>query len=227
MNLSKTLVTLGAGALSLFVASLAAASDGSLTWQSGDLQRLRINVDGEVVGSTAAPGDARYDAMAGPYASAAAGAGLRGFNYYQTSGTGASMYLGEFEFVGGTSVAGGSVTFNFYNYSGTGTAYGSLANSFTVNLSQAGAFLWTIALDPGFEIPTLGYVEMVNGEGSVGLSRWFVTQTAPIVGSSLGSAFAAQGYPSQGFALIEGVVPAPGAIALLGMAGLARGRRRR
>ena len=223
MTLSKTLVTVGAGALAMSVASFASAIDGTITSQSGDLQHLRINLNGEVVGSTAAPGDARYDAMAGPYASAAAGTGLRGFNYYQTSGTGASMYLGEF----GTTVAGGSVTFNFYNYSGTGTEYGSLANSFTVNLSQAGAFLWTIDLDPGFEIPTLGYVEMVNGSDSVGLSRWFVTQTAPIVGSSLGSAFAAQGYPSQGFALIEGVVPAPGAIALLGMAGLARGRRRR
>jgi hypothetical protein len=227
VTVSMTLSAAAAGGLALTIASIASAIDGSFTSQSGDLQRLRINLNGEVVGSTAAPGDVRYDATAGPYASLGNGTGLRGFNYYQTSGAGASMYLGEFDFVGGTSVAGGSVTFNFYSYSGTGTAVGSLANSFTVNLTQSGAFIWTITLDPGFEIPTLGYVEMVNGSGSLGTSQWFLTQTAPAVGTSLGSTFAAQGYPSQGFALIEGVVPAPGAIALLGMAGLARGRRRR
>lgn len=227
MTISKTLSAAAAGGLALTIASIASAVDGSFGSQSGDLQRLRINLNGEVVGSTAAPGDARYEAIAGPYASAGNGTSLRGFNYYQTSGAGASMYLGEFEFAGGTTVVGGSVTFNFYNYSGTGTAYGSLANSFTVNLSQSGVFIWTITLDPGFEIPTLGYVEMVNGSGSLGSSQWFVTETAPVVGTSLGSVFAAQGYPSQVFALIEGVVPAPGAIALLGMAGLARGRRRR
>lgn len=222
MTLSKTLITVGAGALAMSVASLASAIDGTITSQSSDLQHIRIGLDGQIQGSTAAEGDLRYNAIPGPYASLPVGTGLRGFNYYQTSGTGASMYLGQFQFVGGTDTAGGSVTFNFYNYSGTGTEYGSLANTFTVNLAQAGAFIWTISLDPGFEIPTLGYVEMVNGTG--GLSRWFLTSTAPSVGTSLGTVSAA--YPSQGFALIEGV-PAPGALALLGMAGLTRSRRRR
>lgn len=222
MTLSKTLITVGAGALAMSVASLASAIDGTITSQSGALQHIRIGLDGQIQGSTAAEGDLRYGAIPGPYASLPVGNGLRGFNYYQASGTGASMYLGQFQFVGGTDTVGGSVTFNFYNYSGTGTEYGSLANSFTVNLAQAGAFIWTINLDPGFEIPTLGYIEMVNGTG--GLSRWFLTSTAPSVGTSLGTISAT--YASQAFGLIEGV-PAPGALALLGMAGLTRSRRRR
>lgn len=223
MTFTKTLMTVGAGALSLAVASLASAIDGTITPQSGSLQQLRINLNGQSQGSAAAPGDIRYDSMAGPYAALPAGTGVRGFNFYQASGTGASMYLGEFGFVGGTDTAGGSVTFNFYQYSGSGTSYGALANTFTVTLPQAGNFLWTIDMDPGFEIPTLGYVEMVNGTG--GSSRWFLTNTAPTAGTSLGSPFAA--YVSQSFQLVEGVVPAPGALALLGMAGLARSRRRR
>lgn len=223
MNLSKILVTVGAGALSLSVASLAAAIDGTITSQSGALQQLRINANGQVQGSTAAEGDIRFDSMAGPYAGLPSGTGVRGFNYYQASGTGASMYLGAFGFVGGTNAAGGSVTFNFYEYSGSGGEFGALANTFTVALPQAGDFLWTITLDPGFEIPTLGVVEMVNGTG--GSSRWFLTSTAPTVGTSLGSPFAA--YPAQSFQFVEGVVPAPGVLALLGVAGLARGRRRR
>jgi MYXO-CTERM domain-containing protein len=223
MNLSKTLMTVGAGALSLSVASLASAIDGTITSQSSDLQHIHINLSGQIQGSTAAEGDMRYDAIPGPYASLPAGDGQRGFSFYQTAGAGSSMYLGQFQFIGGTDTAGGSITFNFYNYSGSGTEFGSLANSFSVELPQAGtSFLWTITLDPGFEIPTLGAIEMVNGTG--GLSRWFLTGTAPAVGTSFGSPFAT--YPSQAFALIEGV-PAPGALALLGVAGLARGRRRR
>lgn len=222
MTLSKTLATVGAGALAMSVASFASAIDGTITSQSGDLQHRHINLSGQIQGSTAAEGDVRYDAVPGPYASLPAGTGPRGFNFYQTSGTGSSMYLGAFRFVGGTNTAGGSITFNFYNYSGSGTEFGSLANSFSITLSQAGDFIWTITLDPGFEIPTLGAVEMVNGTG--GLSRWFLTSTAPSIGTSLGSPF--PNYPSQGFAMIEGV-PAPGALALLGMAGLARSRRRR
>ena len=224
MTLSKTLITVGAGALAMSVASLASAIDGTITSQSGNLQHLRVSVDGQLQGSTAAEGDIRFDSMAGPYAALPAGTGLRGFNYYQASGAGSSMYLGAFGFVGGTNTAGGSVTFNFYSYTGTGTEYGALANTFTVTLPQAGDFLWTIDLDPGFEIPTLGYVEMVNGTG--GSSRWFLTSTVPTVGTSLGAPFPAN-YAAQSFQLVEGVVPAPGALALLGMAGLARSRRRR
>lgn len=222
MTLSKTLITVGAGALAMSVASLASAIDGTITSQSGALQQLRVNLNGQMQGSAAAEGDIRFDSMAGPYAALPAGTGLRGFNYYQASGSGASMYLGAFGFVGGTNTAGGSVTFNFYSYSGTGSEYGALANTFTVALPQAGDFLWTIDLDPGFEIPTLGFVEMVNGTG--GSSRWFLTSTAPSVGTSFGSPYAS--YPAQSFQMIEGV-PAPGALALLGMAGLARSRRRR
>lgn len=223
MTFSKTLVTVGAGALAMSVATLASAIDGTLTSQSGDLQHLRIGLDGQVQGSTAAEGDIRYNAVPGPYVSFPVGTGLRGFNFYQTNGTGASMYLGQFQFVGGTDTVGGSLTFNFYQYSGSGTSYGALANSFSVTLPQAGAFIWTITMDPGFEVPTLGYVEMVNGTG--GLSRWFLTSTAPSVGTSFGSASA--NHPSQAFAMIEGAVPAPAAMALLGLAGLTRSRRRR
>jgi MYXO-CTERM domain-containing protein len=214
----KTTVRMLACSLAGSLAALASAEVP--TWQPGDLQSHTITLTGDYV-STLAEGDVRYDASAGPYASLAVGEGQRGFNYYQTAGAGSEMFLGQFKFVGGTNTVGGEVIFNFYGWNGTVGEIGSLVNSFTVALPQAGAFVWTITLDPDFVVPTLGYVEMVNGTG--GLSRWFLTQTAPSIGTSFGSPFEA--YPSQGFAMIEGV-PAPGAIALLGLAGLA-GRRRR
>jgi len=213
--LSRSLACVVAGSF----AGVAAAD--SPVWQPGDLSAYTINLSGEFI-STLAEGDVRYDAVPGPYAALPAGDGQRGFNYYQAAGAGSSMFLGQFRFVGGTDTAGGGVQFNFYSWDGTVGVPGSLVNSFSVNLPQAGNFIWTITVDPGFEIPTLGYVEMVNGTG--GLSRWFLTSTAPSIGTSFGSPFEA--YPSQAFGMIEGV-PAPGALALLGLAGLAGRRRRR
>jgi hypothetical protein len=210
-------------AAALAIAPAAFANLGGETpspW-TGSLEALSINLAGEFV-STFAPGDERYNAVPGPYAALPAGDGLRGFNYYETSSPGGPMFLGEMRFVGGTNTVGGSVTFNFFNWAGVVGEIGDLVNSFSVTLPQAGDFTWTITLGEGFVIPTLGYVQMVNGTG--GLSRWFLTNTAPTVGTSFGSPFEAN--PSQAFALIEGV-PAPGAIALLGMAGLLGSRRRR
>ena len=207
----------------LVIAPAAVANFGGETpapW-AGALDALSINLAGEFV-STFAPGDERYNAVPGPYAALPNGDGLRGFNYYETSNPGGTMFLGEMRFVGGTDTIGGGVTFNFYDWAGVVGEIGDLVNSFSVALPSAGGFIWTITLGEGFVIPTLGYVEMVNGTG--GLSRWFATETAPTVGTSFGSPFEAN--PSQAFALIEGV-PAPGAIALLGMAGLLGSRRRR
>jgi len=211
-------------AAALVIAPVAIADFGGETpapW-SGTLESLSINLAGEFV-STFAPGDTRYNAVPGPYASFGPGTGLRGFNYYETSNPGGgTMFLGEMDFVGGTNTVGGSVTFNFYDWAGVVGEIGDLVNSFSVTLPSAGAFIWTITLGEGFVIPTLGFVEMVNGTG--GLSQWFLTNTAPTVGTSFGSASPTN--ISQAFALIEGV-PAPGAIALLGMAGLLGSRRRR
>lgn len=210
-------------AAALVIAPVAVANLGGETpapW-AGTLESLSINLAGEFV-STFAPGDERYSAIPGPYSATGVGEDVRGFTYYETSAPGGPMFLGQMRFVGGTDTAGGGVTFNFYNWAGVVGEIGDLVNSFSVNLPQAGDFIWTITVDEGFVIPTLGYVEMVNGTG--GLSRWFLTPTAPTVGTAFGSPFAA--FPTQAFALIEGV-PAPGAIALLGMAGLLGSRRRR
>ena len=210
-------------AAALVIAPVAIADFGGETpapW-SGTLESLSINLAGEFV-STFAPGDERYNAVPGPYSAIGVGDGPRGFTYYETSNAGGTMFLGQMQFVGGTDTIGGGVTFNFYDWAGVVGEIGDLVNSFSVALPSAGDFIWTITLDEAFVIPTFGFVEMVNGTG--GLSRWFLTPTAPTVGTAFGSPFEA--FPTQAFALIEGV-PAPGAIALLGMAGLLGSRRRR
>lgn len=213
------------GAVAAAATAISASADltGNPTpWEGGELEVRHVGSS-----STFAPGDTLFNAEAGPYAALPAGSGLRGWTAYQTTASpGAdSFFLGQFIFVGGVDTAGASIGFDFYQWDDTTGTPGAYVDTFTVALPTAGDFIWTITLDPGFAIPTLGYVEMNIAEDAGGLGRWFLTSTAPIVGTTIAS-FGTPTYASQAFRMVEGV-PAPGAIALLGVAGLAGSRRRR
>jgi MYXO-CTERM domain-containing protein len=213
------------GAVAVAATAFSASADlvGNPTpWEGGELEVRYVGSS-----SSFAPGDTLFDAQAGPYASLPVGTGLRGWTAYETTAAsgGDSFFLGQFIFVGGVDTEGASVGFDFYEWDSATGAPGAFVDSFSVALPSAGAFIWTITLDPGFAIPTAGYVEMNVADDAGGLGRWFLTSTAPATGSILAS-FGTPDYSSQAFRMVEGV-PAPGAIALLGVAGLAGSRRRR
>jgi hypothetical protein len=161
------------------------------------LESITIDLDGNVI-SQRAPGDVRYDAIAGPYVSLPPGDGFLGFSLYGIDGAETNISLQSMRFVGGTDTDGGSVEFYFYNYDPVLDEVGSLVYSYSVALPSAGNFIWNITLSDDI-IPATGYVEMYNGTG--GLSQWFLTDVAPVTGTSYGANF---GYASQAFELTEG-----------------------
>lgn len=174
-----------------------------------------------------APGyDARvapvYSGISGPYSGFAPGTNL-GFDDYVSTDPSPFYTLAQFRFVGGVSTVGDTLRVNFYD-SGA-----NLFNFFNVSLGTAGNFVWTITLglqpngsDSTFLVPQAGFVEITAVTGA---GRWFLTPTAPSVGSNN---LAVGGLPNQfnhAFELVA--VPAPGAMAFLGLGGLLASRRRR
>lgn len=167
-----------------------------------------------------------YTGIPGPYSAFGAAAGPVGFDDYDSTDPYPTMILGSIRFVGGVTAVGGTMQFDFYDTNL------QLANTFTVNLPQAGNFIWTITLganggkDSVFTIPSDGVLEISAINGATG--AWFMTTTAPTVGSNniafgTGSTLNPQRY--NAFEL--NAVPAPGALALVGLGGLVAGRRRR
>ncbi len=148
-------------------------------------------------------------------------------------------FLDSFRFVGGVNTAqtdpllppnpGGVVFFDFFD------AGGNLVDGFGVNLSQGGNFIWTINItNNDVAVASGGFVQMsFDDEGlfgaAVSRAQWFVTADDATVGDNLVGAFPG-GSPlgadlNQAFELT--LVPAPGAVAMLGLGGLAATRRRR
>lgn len=124
-------------------------------------------------------------------------------------------------FVGGVATANHVLFFNFYN------AGGNFTGGYGVRLPQAGNFVWTITINPfgpGGDVPITpsGFAQMVpdsgvNNPGGVASTvTWRFTASAPTVGSTTGTVY------RQSLN-----VPAPGAMALIGMGGLLASRRRR
>ena len=132
-----------------------------------------------------------------------------------------NIVLDEFVFVGGVDTVGETLFFDFFD------AGGNFVNGFGVSLSQAGNFIWTITINSEVEVAAGGFVQMsidtggfVNGNG-----QWFLSDGAAAIGDALLED--AGGGNNHNFALIGSEVPAPGAVALLGLGGLVASRRRR
>ena len=157
-----------------------------------------------------------FSAIPGPYAAFPAGTGSLGFDDYDSILPGGYDVLTDLKFVGGVTTVGGTLTFNFFHPDGTAIS------NFSVTLPQAGNFIWTIDTI-NVLIPTDGIMQITAGENTTG--QWFLSATAPTLGTQSSTFGGANGGAfSHRFEL---QVPAPGAAALLGLAGLVAGRRRR
>jgi len=165
-----------------------------------------------------------FSAIPGPYAGFAAATGGLGFDDYNSIFAGPTMPLQVLNFVGGVTTVGGTLTFNFYDTTQT------LANTVAFNLPAAGNFIWTLnfesapgAKDSLFSIPSDGYLEIIAGANTTG--QWFLSTSLPTIGTE--SRAAGEGSLTTHSHRFELVVPAPGAMALLGLGGLVAARRRR
>ncbi len=155
-----------------------------------------------------------YSSLAGPYAAYPANAYLGAANYTSIM-VDATEQVSSLKFVGGVVTANSTLNFGFWNAAGD-----MLVSSFEMTFSQAGNYIWTITLAPedGISAAANGWLEVQGVAGATG--KWFLTTTA----ASIGSQVPVTGSYIHAFELTT--VPAPGAVALLGLAALV-GRRRR
>lgn len=131
--------------------------------------------------------------------------------------------MGIFQFVGGVANAGEVLFFDFFDAGGT------FYDSFGVQLSQGGNFIWTITLATPQIALDSGFVQMVADDGSAVINStgvWFINSEAPTIGSALAADGNLPTGPGDYKFAIE-AVPAPASAALLGLGGLVATRRRR
>jgi MYXO-CTERM domain-containing protein len=212
-------------AIALLVAAAGVASADVVIDRSG----YEIHTaQGVAIGDTAqARGfSSLYNNQDGPYSAfppAGAVDNPIGVADYQSIATN-NIDVGEFVFVGGVDTMDTVVFFDFFDAGGT------FLDGFGVALPEAGNFIWTIT-PTDLEIAADGLVQMTVDDGTngpAGLATWFLNENTASVGNA-GAIDVSAGLSSFNFAFsINGTeVPAPGAVALLGLGGLVASRRRR
>lgn len=196
--------------LGVRTAAVAAAASLSLAAQGA------ISVSWTEIGSENAwfnPPAVVYSSISGPYSGSPDSTALGTANYTSTM-AGASEVLTQLRFVGGVAVANTSLLFTFSDSSAVALS------SFAIAIPQAGNFIWTISFTEadGINVAKIGSMTISGVDGATG--RWFLTSTP----TSVGSQTPVTGTLIHAFALTT--VPTPGALALIGVAGLASRRRR-
>lgn len=158
------------------------------------------------------------DAGPGGYQAFPAANGPLGFDDYTSTSAG-SITLDTFRFVGGVDAAGGTLGFEFFDAAGV-----TLISAFSVSFVDAGNFIYTITLGGAFSADAAGILQLSTDATSNG--QWFLSDGGPTVGSEDNTFGGASGGAlAHNFEL--NAVPAPGAMALLGLGGVVAGRRRR
>ncbi len=123
-------------------------------------------------------------------------------------------YLNILRFVGGVSTVGDTLVFGFFN------AGGNLVDAFSVSFGSAGlTFVWTITINSDIFVPKEGFLVIQSAATNTGPANWRSREAAPAIGTTTGAAFRWNMEVSD--------VPTPASLALLGLGGLAAGRRRR
>ena len=220
-----TALTVAVGSVGILSGSALAGFIG--TPQNRDRSQTRIYsgsaVHGTYVGGplSLGPGlgDVYSNMNAGPsgFQAFALASGYVGFDDYDSTKD-ANILLGEFAFIGGVSTAGGIAFFSFFD------ASSNLVDSFGVALPSAGDFIWTITLNTPFSVPDGGVVSMFVDSATTG--RWFLSDAGPDIGTE-DPLFGGTGDGTLSHLFRLNDVPAPGALALMGVAGLLGSRRRR
>lgn len=147
-----------------------------------------------------------------------AGNGALGFDDY-TSISAGSIALDTIRFVGGVDADGGTLNFEFLNSAGD-----TLVSAFSVSFASAGNFIYTVTLGGAFSADASGILQLSTDATSNG--QWFLSDAGPTVGSEDNTFGGASGGAlAHNFEL--NTIPAPGAMALLGLGGVVAGRRRR
>jgi len=203
---------------SIFVLALVMSAGTAMATQAHVVGFEPISDD--LMPTTRASNSVVFNSIPGPYQGFAAATGVLGFEDYNSTLAGGNAFLQSFRFVGGVTAAG-AVRVEFYDTSAT------LVNQFNVNLPVGNA-IWNIGLetvanakDSTFLIPDAGFVQIVALGGVTG--QWFLSTTVPSVGTSS----LAAGDTTTHTHNFELTVPAPSAMALLGLGGLVATRRRR
>jgi hypothetical protein len=122
-----------------------------------------------------------YDSASGPYFSFNASSGILGTDDYATTEPGSDFLLTQFRFVGGVTVANGTLQFQFQD------ALGTPVTTFSVSFVDPGNFIYDVPASffPGgnaLVIPTSGRLQISTVGATQG--QWFLTQSAPVVGTN-------------------------------------------
>lgn len=192
----------------LALIACAGVANATITYSAQPLESGVSYEERATVVYTGIPGTPGYQAFA-------ARTGSLGFDDYQSTMAGNFDNISEFKFVGGVTAAGGILDINFFD------ADANAVSSVALQLPQAGNFIWTITT-PGTLAAKNGIMQIVARAGTTG--QWFLTAAAPTVGTNQFGVGGAGTTLNHAFEL---TVPAPSALALLGMGGIIAGRRRR
>lgn len=153
--------------------------------------------------------------------------GAIGNDDYDSTGT-ADYELYKFKFVGGYAAGAGIIYFDFFNAAGT-----QYVDGFGLDLSAqgTGGYIWTITINNPFLINNDGLVQMSGGtDVNATQALWYATNAQPTIGTAVPGNAGTYDYGLGEVDIdwrFEMITPAPGALALLGLAGLAGTRRRR